>query len=256
MTKELVTKSTYEQLTQNFTDSSSIILQKLEETLPLVEKQISELCLPKNKDTTIADLQYSGQTPLVWLQQCAMQQQSRLHALKETYFRHKKNELRIKKLYEKNTEMSILKAQEIEAGLETSATAIRNALEEVQNYQDQIDALRKNFNIPEVPSPEMIRQNDKREKIRGAFRRALEEMEAHNTIPRGVQESLEWSGVHPLVAKMHCAEYINAVKELMEQGKAPTMMHMHQWLDEMEKLYINCPDSIVQHHLKNTELNT
>ena len=49
---------------------------KLENTLPIVQKQIDELIVSKNADTTIADLQYSGQTPLVWLQQCAMQQQN------------------------------------------------------------------------------------------------------------------------------------------------------------------------------------
>ena len=45
------------------------IAVKLEATLPIVQKQIDELIVSKNAETTIADLKYSGQTPLVWLQQ-------------------------------------------------------------------------------------------------------------------------------------------------------------------------------------------
>lgn len=228
---------------------------KLENTLPIVQKQIDELIVSKNADTTIADLQYSGQTPLVWLQQCAMQQQNRLNALRETWFRHKKNEIRIEKFRDKGTPMSLLRAEELEAGLESSRTAIRNAMEELQSYQDQIDALRKNFDFPDVIPPEMIRENDKREKIRGAFRRAIEEFQATGSIPRGVQESLEWSGVHPLVAKKHCLEYLQTVEALFEAGKAPTIQHLLHWLDDMEALYINCPDDIVQHHLKNKPMD-
>jgi len=231
------------------------IAVKLEATLPVVQKQINELIVSKNADTTIADLQYSGQTPLVWLQQCAMQQQSRLNALRETWFNHKKNELKIKQYTEKGDEMSLLKAEQLEAGLESSRTAIRNAMEELQSYQDQIDALRKNFNFPDEIPPEMIRENDKREKIRGAFRRAIEEFQATGSIPRGIQESLEWSGVHPLVARRHCIEYLESVEKLFENDKAPTIRHLLNWLDEMEALYINCPDEIVEHHLKNKPLD-
>lgn len=232
------------------------IAVKLEATLPIVQKQIDELIVSKNAETTIADLQYSGQTPLVWLQQCAMQQQNRLNALRETWFRHKKNELRIEQYRMKvNDPMAQLKAEELEAGLESSRTAIRNAMEELQSYQDQIDALRKNFDLPDEIPPEMVRENDKREKIRGAFRRAIEEFQATGTIPRGIQESLEWSGIHPLVARRHCLEYIQTVEELFEAGKAPTIRHLLNWLDEMEALYINCPNEVVEHHLKNKILD-
>lgn len=231
------------------------IAKKLEATLPIVEKQISELIISKNHDTTVADLQYSGQTPLVWIQQCAMQQQSRMNALRETWFRHKKNEVKIKQLVQKGDELSLLRAQELESGLQSSASSIRNAMEELQSYQEQIDALRKNFNFPEEIPPEMIRENDRRERIRGAFRRAIEEMSASGQIPRGTQESLEWAGIHPLVARVHCIEYIDSVNALLKEGKAPTMQHMYNFLDQMENLYFNAVDDIVQHHLKNRNLD-
>ena len=129
------------EITTNKTDTN-LILQKLESTLPAVQKQISELCVSKDAHTTISDLQYSGQTPLIWVQQCALQQQQRLDALRETWFRHKKNEIRIKKWRDKGDELSMLKADEVEAGLNASKNVIRNAMEELQHYQDQINALK------------------------------------------------------------------------------------------------------------------
>jgi len=240
---------------QDFNKSTQDIAKKLEATLPVVEKQIAELCIAKNHETTVADLQYSGQTPLVWIQQCALQQQNRMHALRETWFRYKKNEIKIAKLREKGDEMSLLKAQELEASLESSSTSIKNAMEELQSYQEQIDALRKNFNLPDVIPPEMIRENDRRERIRGAFRRALEEMSATGQIPRGTQESLEWAGIHPLVARVHCIEYIESVNQLLKDGKAPTMQHLYNFLDQMEETYFNAVDNVVNNYLKNRPLD-
>ena len=241
---------------QDFNKSTQDIAKKLEATLPVVEKQIAELCIAKNHETTVADLQYSGQTPLVWIQQCALQQQNRMHALRETWFRHKKNEIKIAKLREKDDELSLLKADELEAGLLSSQNVIKNAMEELQHYQEQIDALKKNFNIPEEIPPEMIRENDRRERIRGAFRRALEEMSATGQIPRGTQESLEWAGIHPLVARVHCIEYIESVNDLLKEGKAPTMQHMYNFLDQMEQMYFNAVEDVVVKHLKNRPLDT
>jgi hypothetical protein len=236
-------------------EQTTAIAKKLESTLPIVEKQIAELIISKNHDTTVADLQYSGQTPLVWIQQCAMQQQNRLNGLREIWFTHKKNELKIKQLIKKGDEMSLLRAQELEAGLESSSTSIKNAMEELQSYQEQIDALRKNFNFPEVIPKEMIRENDRRERIRGAFRRALEEMSASGHIPRGTQESLEWAGIHPMVARVHCVEYIESVNQLLKDGKAPTMQHLYNFLDQMEEMYFNAVDDVVANHLKNRTLD-
>lgn len=242
------------EITTNKTDTN-LILQKLESTLPAVQKQISELCVSKDAHTTISDLQYSGQTPLIWVQQCALQQQQRLDALRETWFRHKKNEIRIKKWRDKGDELSMLKADEVEAGLNASKNVIRNAMEELQHYQDQIDALKKNFNIPDEVTPEMVRQNDKREKLRGAFRRALEEVEATGRIPRGTQESLEWVGVHPVVARAHCLDYLNGVAQMLEEGKAPTINHLYAFLDQMEELYKDGIENVVTTYLKNRPLD-
>ena len=208
----------------------------LSQVWPLVEKARAELGIPQTTvEMDLGNLQFSGETPITWISQCAAQAEKKANALHEAYWRLQKQKLKIKKLRDKGDEESNLKADEIESGMVNGEHYIKTAYEDLLHYQKTMEVIREKHNLPAELTAEDLAENSKKEHIRKAMRQALRDIENTGAISKGVSEHLEHYGIHPMTARMLVMQYRESVQELFKQGMVPTMDHLHEWLDLMEK---------------------
>ena len=220
----------------------------LSEVWPLVEKARAELGIPQTTvEMDLGNLQFSGETPITWISQCASQAEKKANALHEAYWRLKKQKLKVQKLRDKGDEESMLKADEIESGMQNSEHYIKTAYQDLLHYQQTAATIRAKFNIPEELSSEDLAENSKREHIRKAMRQALRDIENTGTISKGVSEHLEHYGVHPMTARMQVQQYRESVQKLFQEGLVPTMEHLHAWLDQMETIHLHGADEMLKY---------
>ena len=124
---------------------------------------------------------------------------------------------------------------------------IKTAYQDLIHYQQVATTIRQKFDIKEELSPEDLAENSKREHIRKAMRQGLRDIENGGVISKGVSEHLEHWGIHPMTARMQIEAYRESVKKLFEDGRAPTMQHLHQWLDEMEAIHLPASDEMLKY---------
>jgi hypothetical protein len=227
----------------------------LSEVWPLVEKARAELGIPQTTvEMDLGNLQFSGETPITWISQCAAQAEKKANALHEAYWRLKKQKLKVQKLRDKGNEESTLKADEIESGMANSEHYIKTAYQDLLHYQQTAAVIREKFGIAEELSSADLAENSKREHIRKAMRQALRDIENTGTISKGVSEHLEHYGIHPMTARLQVQNYRQGVQKLFEEGKVPTMEHLHAWLDQMEHVHLHGADEMLKYmRLKDSE---
>ena len=227
----------------------------LSEVWPLVEKARAELGIPQTTvEMDLGNLQFSGETPITWISQCAAQAEKKANALHEAYWRLKKQKLKVQKLRDKGDEESMLKADEIESGMANSEHYIKTAYQDLLHYQQTAAVIREKFGIAEELSSADLAENSKREHIRKAMRQALRDIENTGTISKGVSEHLEHYGIHPMTARLQVQNYRQGVQKLFEEGKVPTMEHLHAWLDQMEHVHLHGADEMLKYmRLKDSE---
>ena len=227
----------------------------LSEVWPLVEKARAELGIPQTTvEMDLGNLQFSGETPITWISQCAAQAEKKANALHEAYWRLKKQKLKVQKLRDKGDEESMLKADEIESGMANSEHYIKTAYQDLLHYQQTAAVIREKFGIAEELSSADLAENSKREHIRKAMRQALRDIENTGTISKGVSEHLEHYGIHPMTARLQVQNYRQGVQKLFEEGKVPTMEHLHAWLDQMEHVHLHGADEMLKYmRLKDAE---
>jgi len=82
------------------TKSLDVALNKV---WPLVEKARDELGIHQTTtEMDLGNLQYSGETPITWISQCAAQAERKASALHESYWRLQKQKLKEKMIVELN----------------------------------------------------------------------------------------------------------------------------------------------------------
>ena len=220
----------------------------LSQVWPLVEKARAELGIPQTTvEMDLGNLQFSGETPITWISQCAAQAEKKANALHEAYWRLQKQKLKVKKLRGKGDEESNLKADEIESQMQNGEHYIKTAYEDLRHYQRTMEVIREKHNLPAELTAEDLAENSKREHIRKAMRQALRDVENTGAISKGVSEHLEHYGIHPLTAKLQVTAYRQEVQNLFDSGKAPTMDHLHRWLDAMEAIHIKGADEMLEY---------
>lgn len=221
---------------------------KLAEVWPTVEKARAEFGIPQTTiEIDLGNLQYSGETPITWISQCAAQAEQKANALHEAYWRLQEQKIKIKKLQEKNDEKSLIQSKKIESQMRNGEHYVKTAYQDLVHYQKTAQLIREKFDIAEELTEKDLAENSKREHIRKSMRQALRDIENTGTISKGVSEHLEHYGIHPMTARLQVQEYRKSVTDLFEQNLVPTMEHLLKWLDEMEKVHYKGVDDMLKY---------
>ena len=124
----------------------------------------------------------------------------------------------------------------------SSKASIETTCKEIEAYQAAADKIREVHNLPDEITDEDHLENSKREHIRQAMHQAARDVLNFNVISKGVIEHLEEYGVHPQTAHFLVCQYRDSVNKMISEGKFPSMIHMNEWLGQMEELLLGSAD--------------
>jgi hypothetical protein len=172
-------------------------------------------------------------SPYRRLRQCLSQIERKRGALEESYFNMKKKAIEIKDWYEKGDELSIILAQEAEAGASRSKDYIDAAFKEIAVFQCAYDEIREAHNIPEKWDERDAELAEIDHHIKQAFRQAHRDMVNNGRIGLGNMEYMEQYGIHIQTATRVIADYIAGEEEMINKGQMPTVEHLYAFLDRM-----------------------
>jgi len=173
------------------------------------------------------------ESPYRMMRQCLSQIESKRTALEESYFKMKKKAIKIKQWYAEGSELSVLLAQEAEAGAFRSKDYIDGALKEIATFQCAYDEIRISHGIPEKWDERDAEEAEIDHHIKQVFRQAHREVVAHGRIDAGNAEYLEQFGVHLQTATTIIKQYIAHEEKNISEGRAPTVEHLYAFLDAM-----------------------
>jgi len=183
-------------------------------------------------------------SPYRRLRQILAQIENKRSAVESTYWKLKKGKLLRKRWAEKGDELSMIKLEEAEHGLERSKIYIDGSLREIGALQDAYEEIRKNNNIPEFWDEEDAEREEIKHHIRQAFRQSHRDMVLGGRITQGNAEYLEQYGIHVQTAQRVIINYINDCEKMMDEGEAmPSVEHFYKFLDK-------CVESFGEEYIK------
>lgn len=178
-----------------------------------------------------------GDGPFHFMKQCMAQIDRKKGALRESYFRMKKNAYKIKQWEEKGDEYSLILAEEAKLGLVESQDAIEHAMREIKMYQEAYDEISESYGIDDSWDEADFLKLEEENHIRMAFRLAVRRLMEQNSIDRATSEYMESNGIHPMAGERLARQYCDEVKQILDEGKAPPIKHFHHFLDRMVELF-------------------
>ncbi len=176
-------------------------------------------------------------SPYRRLRQCLSQIERKRSALDESFFKMKKNKIRIRDYYEKGDELSVIKAQEIEHGMHRQKDYIDAAFKEIAVFQTTYDEIRESHNIPEKWDERDAEEEEVTHHIKQAFRQAHRDMVNSGRMGLGNMEYMEQYGIHIQTATKIIGDYIANEDKMIKEGKMPTVNHLYAFLDHMVEIF-------------------
>jgi hypothetical protein len=131
----------------------------------------------------LATLLHSGamtmlsDSPYRQMKQCLAQIDQKRNAITETYFKIKKNKIRITKWEESDNEIDAVRAEEARVAMEQGKVVAENVMKEIGMYQDIYDQIRTAHNIPIDWDEEDFETQEIQHALRMAFRQAIQPQE-------------------------------------------------------------------------------
>ena len=178
-----------------------------------------------------------GDGPYHFMKQCSAQIDTKIGALQSVYFRMKESVYKIKKWEKKGDEYSMLLAEEERVGLISAEDGINHTLREIQMYQEAYEEICKSHGIDENWDEADFNKLEEENHIRMAFRLALRRLMENGSIDRATAEYMESNGIHPMSGERVTRQYHQEVTQLLDEGKAPSVKHFHNFLDNMVEMF-------------------
>jgi alkylhydroperoxidase/carboxymuconolactone decarboxylase family protein YurZ len=215
----------------------TITKEKLEDiSKGMVEIDRSMRSFGKRNTQTVAKLMtltmLSPCSPYHTLRQILTQIDKKRDALKETAFKLRRKELRIKQNKEKLSDTSIseidkelleLSIMENQVRVNEASLHIEGALKEIGMYQQTYREICESHNIPEKWDEKDMEEAEIAHHIRAAFRNCIRDLMATGRMNHGTMEYMEQYGINPVHAHKITQAYID---------KNPTThMDMYVFLD-------------------------
>ena len=178
-----------------------------------------------------------GDGPYHFMKQCMAQINKKKGALHEAYFRLKKTTYKIEQWEKKDDEYSLILIEEAKVSLIESESSISHALREIKMYQEAYAEIREYHGIDENWDEADYNKLEEENHIRMAFRLALRRLMENGSIDRATAEYMESNGIHPMSGERVTRQYHQEVTQLLDEGKAPSVKHFHNFLDNMVEMF-------------------
>ena len=170
-------------------------------------------------------------------------------ALQETYFRMKKEEVKLKKLERKlssetddlERELLEIKIHEKQASAASARGYVEAAVRKLNFFTNQYDSLMKKLGKDELTEADYELEEVKYH-IMTCMKQALVSARPRNgTIDEGNMIYLFDLGINGAQAQLEVTAYLNWEKALIEENKAPEHYHTVMWLEACAAKWAHCP---------------
>jgi predicted Fe-Mo cluster-binding NifX family protein len=176
-------------------------------------------------------------SPYRRLRQCLAEIEKKRSALDENYYRMKKGQVKINQWREKGDELSLIKAEEKEHGMQRSKDYIDGAFKEIAVFQEAYEEIRVSHNIPKNWDEKDAEEDEIRHHIRQAFRQAHRDVVNTGRIGLGNMEYMEQYGIHIQTAQKIITDYMNEEEKMISEGNFPTVNRLYGFLDKMVETF-------------------
>ena len=170
-------------------------------------------------------------------------------ALKESYFKMRKEEVKLKKLERKlleeddnlEREMLEIKINEKQANAESSRGYVEAAVRKLNFFTNQYDNLMKKIGKEELTEADYELEEVKYH-IMTCMKQAINSARPRGgIIDEGNMIYLFDLGIPAAQAQAEVFAYLNWENELIKDGKAPEHHHTVQWLEKLADKFAHCP---------------
>lgn len=193
-------------------------------------------------------------TPYQNLKQCTAEIESRRLALKDNYFKLKKNIIKLKRLKYRTTQSKLefdfdfqliqIEIEELEASIIDSRLYIEGALKEIAIFQQAYSEIVEAFNIENWDEKD-FEEAEAEYQIKRCFQQCFRDIIESRTIRSDNQEWLEQLGINPMSIITEITEALN--------NTDTDYNHIIDRIDNMYKLYKNhYKKRLEQKGIKNT----
>ena len=176
--------------------------------------------------------------PYRYLRQCAAEIERRQQALTENAHRLKRAQLEAQQAREDaesltgtQRELRLLDAQEREHQIAAARTYVDGALRDIAALQDAYEQIRTAHGIRDNWDEADFEAGEIEHHLRSLFRLAYRDAIHTGRVSSAACEYAEQFGVHPAVLVRRVADYVAACESMLAAGAAPSIDHLHDWLD-------------------------
>ena len=231
----------YKNIVDDLLGKSSISdegLQKICDRLPELHRG-KRIFGRKNSQTTstLMTMTMIADSPYRQMKQCLSQIDSKRSALIEAHFKTKKNKVKIERWEKSGDALDAVEAEEARVQIIELQSSADNAMKEIGMYQDIYEQIRTSHKIPINWDEEDYEKTEIDHALRMGFRQAIQNMMATNRIAISTVEYWEQFGVHPVVGEKLTRDYLASVEEEIKNGKMPSVVSMHKFLDCMVETF-------------------
>lgn len=228
------------------------------------QRRVAQIFGRQNSQTTakLMSLTMLAAGPYRHLRQCAAEIERRKNALEENAIKLRRAQLEAQQARDDAEhldgtarELRLLDAQEKEHQIATARSYVEGALKDLAALQDAYQQIRTAHNIRDGWDEADFEAGEIEHHLRSLFRLAYRDLLHTGRISSAACEYAEQFGVHPAVLHRRAAEYVAACEAEINAGRAPSIGHLHAWLDACYLAHRDGVQDAVR-HLGLTELIT
>lgn len=220
------------------------------------QRRIAAIFGRSNSQATVKlmSLTMLAAAPYRLLRQCAAEIERRQQALTEAALKLRRAQLEARQAREDADamtgtarELRLLDAEEKEHQIAASRTYVEGALKDIAALQDAYDQIRQAHGIRDGWDEGDFEAGEIEHHLKACFKLAYRDLMHTGRVSSAACEYAEQFGVHPAVLHRRAAEYIAATEAELAAGRAPTITHLHAWLDACYQAHRDGVHDAVRH---------
>lgn len=227
-------------------------------------RRVAQIFGRTNSQTTakLMSLTMLAAAPYRQLRQCAAEIEKRSHALNENGLNLRRAQLEAQQARDDAErldgvarELRLLDAQEKEHQIAASRTYVDGALRDIAALQDAYHQIKLTHGIRDGWDEADFEAGEIEHHVKACFKLGYRDLMHTGRVSSAACEYAEQFGIHPAVLHRRAAEYVAGCEQLIGQGHAPGIGHLHAWLDACYHAHRDGVQDAIK-HLGMTELIT